>query len=329
MSKFPNLRLRRMRRTDSIRNLTRETSLSVDDLICPVFVIHGQNVREEITPIPGYYHLSLDQLPREINEIANLGIHAVLLFGLPDYKDPQGSGAYASNGIIQNAIRVAKREAPGLTVVTDVCLCEYTNHGHCGILDDSGVNNDQTLGLLSRIALSHGEAGADIVAPSAMMDGQVGAIRAALDKNNLSDLPIMAYSAKYASSFYDPFRVAADSTPITGDRRSYQMDSGNVREAMREIRLDLEEGADIIMIKPALAYLDVIARARREFEEPLCAYNVSGEYSMVKAAEHLGWIDGNHIALEVLTGIKRAGADIIISYHAKEVAQMLQEAHSV
>lgn len=329
MAKFPNLRLRRLRRGDSIRSLTRETSLSVDDLICPIFVIHGQNVREEIGPMPGYCHLSLDQLPREINEIVNLGIRGVLLFGLPDQKDSQGSGAYASNGIIQNAIRIAKREAPDLTVVTDVCLCEYTDHGHCGILDDNGVNNDQTLGLLSRTALSHGEAGADIVAPSAMMDGQVSAIRAILDENDLSELPIMAYSAKYASSFYGPFRVAADSAPVTGDRRAYQMDSGNVREAMREIRMDLAEGADIIMVKPALAYLDVIARARREFDEPLCAYNVSGEYSMVKAAERLGWVDGNNIAFEVLTGIKRAGADIIISYHAKEVAQRLRAMYSV
>ena len=329
MAKFPNLRLRRLRRGDSIRSLTRETSLSVDDLICPIFVIHGQNVREEIGPMPGYSHLSLDQLPREINEIVNLGIRGVLLFGLPDHKDSQGSGAYASNGIIQNAIRIAKKEAPNLTVVTDVCLCEYTDHGHCGILDDNGVNNDQTLDLLSRTALSHGEAGADIVAPSAMMDGQVSAIRATLDENDLSELPIMAYSAKYASSFYGPFRVAADSAPVTGDRRAYQMDSGNVREAMREIRMDLAEGADIIMVKPALAYLDVIARARREFDEPLCAYNVSGEYSMVKAAERLGWVDGNNIAFEVLTGIKRAGADIIISYHAKEVAQRLRAMYSV
>jgi len=327
MSKFPDLRLRRLRRTDSIRNLTKETRLSLDDLICPIFVRHGQNIREEITPMPGYWHLSLDQLPREINEIATLGIHAVILFGLPDYKDPLGSAAYWSKGIIQNAIRIVKREAPDLTVVTDVCLCEYTDHGHCGILNDGGIDNDQTLELLSRIAVSHGDSGADIVAPSAMMDGQVSAIRAALNHNNLSELPIMGYSAKYASSFYGPFRVAADSAPITGDRLSYQMDPANAREAMREIRLDLEEGADIIMVKPALAYLDVITRASMEFEEPLCAYNVSGEYSMVKAAERLGWIDGKRIALEVLTGIKRAGADIIISYHAKEVANVLRESN--
>ncbi len=329
MSKFPNLRLRRLRRTDSIRNLTRETTLSVDDLVCPIFVRYGQNIREEIAPMPGYWHLSLDQLPREVNEIANLGIHAILLFGLPDSKDSKGSGAYKSDGIIQNAIHAIKKETPDLTVITDVCLCEYTDHGHCGILADSQVDNDQTLDLLTRTAISHGEAGADIVAPSAMMDGQVGAIRAGLNNNDLSELPIMAYSAKYASSFYGPFRVAADSAPAIGDRLSYQMDPGNAREAMREIRQDLDEGADIIMVKPALAYLDVIARASREFEEPLCAYNVSGEYSMVKAAEHLGWIDGNRIALEVLTGIKRAGADIIISYHAKEAAKILRESRSV
>lgn len=328
MSKFPDLRLRRLRRTASIRDLNRETRLSVDDLICPIFVIHGQNVREEIIPMPGYNHLSLDQLPREFNQIADLGIRAVLLFGLPSYKDSQGSGAYDSNGIIQKAIRIAKSEVPNLTVVTDVCLCEYTDHGHCGILDDGDVDNDQTLDLLSSVAVSHGEVGADIVAPSAMMDGQVGAIRAALNQKGLDDVLIMAYSAKYASSFYGPFRVAADSAPSIGDRRGYQMDPGNVREAMREIRIDINEGADIVMVKPALAYLDVIARARRQFEEPIWAYNVSGEYSMVKAAERLGWIDGNRAAFEVLTGIKRAGSDMIVSYHAKEVAELLNADHS-
>ena len=325
MSAYPDLRLRRLRRSEGLRRLTQETQLSVSDFICPIFVTHGTDVREEIGPMPGYHHLSLDHLAQEVTEVAELDIPAVLLFGIPEHKDPQGTGAYAEDGIIQEAARLIKQETPQLTVITDVCLCEYTDHGHCGILDDQSVNNDETLDLLARIAVSHAEAGADVVAPSAMMDGQVSTIREALDEADLEDVPIMAYAAKYASAFYGPFRVAAESAPQLGDRRGYQMDPPNVREALREIALDIEEGADIIMVKPALAYLDVITRARQEFDEPLAAYNVSGEYAMVKAAERLGWIDGQRIALEVLTAIKRAGADMVITYHAKEMARWLRE----
>ena len=324
MSAFPDLRLRRLRGKESLRRLTRETDLSVNDFICPILVTHGRDIRQEIPPMPGYQHLSLDHLAEEATEIAELGIPAVLLFGIPEHKDPQGSGAYAEDGIIQEAVQVIKQATPQLTVITDVCLCEYTDHGHCGILDDRGVNNDQTLELLVRTAVSYAEAGADVVAPSAMMDGQVAEIRQALDEADLEDTPIMAYAAKYASAFYGPFRVAAESAPAMGDRQGYQMDPGNAREALREIQLDIEEGADIIMVKPALAYMDIIAMARQEFDEPLAAYNVSGEYSMVKAAERLGWIDGQRTTLEILTAIKRAGADIIITYHAKEVARWLK-----
>ncbi len=325
MSLFPDLRLRRLRKTEPLRRLVQETHLSVSDFVCPVFVTHGRNVRQEIPPMPGHYQLSLDHLAREVTEIAGLGIPAVLLFGLPEGKDPQGSGAYAGKGIVQEAVRLIKREAPHLVVITDVCLCEYTDHGHCGVLLDNGtVDNDRSVELLARTALSHAEAGADVVAPSAMMDGQVAAVREALDEAGLDDTPILAYAAKYASGFYGPFRVAAESTPQTGDRRGYQMDPANVREALREIELDIQEGADMVMVKPALAYLDVIARARQEFDEPLAAYNVSGEYAMVKAAERLGWLDGRRATLEILTAIKRAGADLIITYHAKEAARWLK-----
>jgi len=315
---FP--RFRRLRRTEGLRGLVRETRLSPADFVYPLFVAHGRRLRQEIESMPGQYHLSLDGLAREAEELRALGIPAVLLFGLPAAKDEQGSEAYADDGIVQEAVRALKQAAPDLVVITDVCLCEYTSHGHCGVIVDGEVDNDRTLELLARTAFSHACAGADMVAPSDMMDGRVAAIRRALDENGFAHLPIMAYAAKYASAFYGPFRVAADSAPQFGDRRGYQMDPPNVREALREIEADIAEGADIVMVKPALAYLDVLARARQRFDLPLAAYNVSGEYAMVKAADRLGWLDGRRTALEVLTAIKRAGADIIITYHAKEAA---------
>ena len=321
MAAFPEARLRRLRELEPLRALSRETELSVRDFIYPLFVTHGQRVREEIEPMPGCYQLSLDYLPAEVSEVVELGIPGVLLFGIPPYKDPLGTGAYDETGIVQEAIRVIKKEAPRLLVITDVCLCEYTDHGHCGVVDNDRIDNDKTLELLSKTALSHALAGADLVGPSAMMDGQVRAIRHILDDNEFKNLPIMAYAAKYASAFYGPFRVAAESTPQFGDRRSYQMDPANWRMAMREIESDIQEGTDIVMVKPALAYLDVIARARERFQHPIAAYNVSGEFSMVKAAGKEGWIDEQRVTLELLTAIKRAGADIIISYHAKEVAR--------
>jgi len=323
MAVFPKLRLRRLRRTEALRQVVRETSLSVSTFMYPIFVTHGRDVREEIGPMPGIYHLSVDQLPAEVTEVASLGIPSVLLFGLPSSKDALGSEAYNDHGIIQEAIRVIKQTTPQLLVVTDVCRCEYTDHGHCGVLRDGEVDNDATLELLARTAVSHVEAGADVVAPSAMMDGQVAAIRQALDQQGYQEMPIMAYAAKFASAFYGPFRVAADSAPQMGDRRGYQMDSSAWRQAMREIQTDIHEGADIVMVKPALAYLDVIARAQERFDYPLAAYNVSGEYSMVKAAGQMEWIEPQRITLEVLTAIKRAGADIIITYHAKEAARWL------
>ena len=325
MVSFPELRLRRLRGLEPLRTLSRETRLSPSSFVYPLFVTHGQGVRQPIEPMPGCHHLSLDLLPEEVAEVVDLGIPAVLLFGLPSEKDSSGSEAYDPEGIIQEAVRVIKKEAPGLLVITDVCLCEYTDHGHCGIVESGRVDNDKTLELLARTALSQVQAGADMVAPSAMMDGQVRAVREALNAEGEENVPIMAYAAKYASSFYGPFRVAADSTPQFGDRRGYQMDPANWRMAMREIESDIAEGADIIMVKPALAYLDVISRARERFDHPLAAYNVSGEYSMVKAAASQGWIDEKPVTLELLTAIKRAGADIIISYHAKEVARWLRE----
>ena len=325
MVSFPELRLRRLRDLEPLRTLSRETRLSPSSFVYPLFVTHGQGVRQPIEPMPGCHHLSLDLLPEEVAEVVDLGIPAVLLFGLPSEKDSSGSEAYDPEGIIQEAVRVIKKEAPGLLVITDVCLCEYTDHGHCGIVESGRVDNDKTLELLARTALSQVQAGADMVAPSAMMDGQVRAVREALNAEGEENVPIMAYAAKYASSFYGPFRVAADSTPQFGDRRGYQMDPANWRMAMREIESDIAEGADIIMVKPALAYLDVISRARERFDHPLAAYNVSGEYSMVKAAASQGWIDEKPVTLELLTAIKRAGADIIISYHAKEVARWLRE----
>ena len=326
MVSFPELRLRRLRDRHQLRTLTRETRLSASQFIYPMFVTHGQGRREPIEPMPGCYHFSLDMLAEEVGEAHELGIPGVLLFGLPAEKDAVGSEAYDPEGIIQEAIRVIKRDVPDMLVITDVCLCEYTDHGHCGIVDNGHVDNDASLELLARAALSQVQAGADLVAPSAMMDGQVRAIRDSLNDHGYTDVPIMGYAAKYASAFYGPFRVAAGSTPQFGDRRSYQMDPANRRMAMREIESDIAEGADIVMVKPALAYLDVIKQARGRFDHPLAAYNVSGEYAMVKAAGSQGWIDEKMVTLELLTAIRRAGADIILSYHAKEVARWLREA---
>ena len=322
---FPDIRLRRVREQPAIRALVRETRLSPSNFIYPLFVTHGQGIKEPIEPMPGCFHLSLDLLAEEVQEIVDLGIPAVLLFGLPPEKDALGTGAYDPEGIIQEAIRTIKQRAPSLMVIGDVCLCEYTDHGHCGVIDNGRIDNDQTLELLARAALTQVQAGADMVAPSSMMDGQVRAIRQTLDAAGEENVPIMGYAAKYASSFYGPFRVAAGSTPQFGDRRSYQMDPANARMALREIETDIAEGADIVMVKPALAYLDVIRRAREQFDYPLAAYNVSGEYSMVKGAAQLGWVDEKPITLELLTAIQRAGADITISYHAKQVAQWLRE----
>jgi porphobilinogen synthase len=320
-------RFRRLRRGESLRRLVAETRLDPRDFVYPLFVTHGRNVRNEIASMPEQYQLSLDQLPAEAHELRSLGIPAVLLFGLPASKDALGQEAYASNGIAQEAVRVLKDADPSLVVICDVCLCEYTDHGHCGIVSPSGeIENDTTLELLARTAVSQAEAGADMVAPSDMMDGHTAAIRAALDDSGFTSTPIMAYAAKYASAFYGPFRVAAESAPQVGDRRSYQMDPPNAREALREIEAEIEEGADIVMVKPALPYLDVLSRARELTDLPLAAYNVSGEYAMVKAAARNGWIDGKTATLELLTGIKRAGADIIITYHAKEVARWLETA---
>ncbi len=325
MSSYPQTRLRRLRERAALREMAKETRLSVSDFIYPIFVTHGRDVRTEIDPMPGIYQFSLDHLIPEIASVAEMGIPSVLLFGIPATKDPSGTEAYSANGIVQEAVRVIKQAAPELLVFTDVCLCGYTDHGHCGVVNDGSVDNDETLELLARTALSHAQAGADVVSPSAMMDGQVAAIRGELNSNGFVDTPIMSYSAKYASSFYGPFRVAAESSPGFGDRRGYQMDPANARQAMSEIAQDIEEGADIVMVKPALAYLDVIARAREQFTIPIAAYNVSGEYAMVKAAAENGWLDSRQVTIEILTAIKRAGADIIISYHVKEMAQWLAE----
>lgn len=323
MATFPQLRLRRPRRTEKLRSLVRETRVEVGDLVYPLFVVEGRGLKEEIASMPGAFRFSVDQLAGEVEEIAKLGIPAVLLFGIPEHKDEVGSAAYHPNGVVQQAIRAIKQAVPELLVITDVCLCEYTSHGHCGVIVNGAVDNDQTLLLLTKTALSHAEAGADIVAPSDMMDGRVKAIRERLDEAGYQDILILSYAAKYASAFYGPFREAAESTPQFGDRYSYQMDPPNGREALREVEQDISEGADIIMVKPALAYLDVIRRVRDTFNCPLAAYNVSGEYAMVKAAAQRGWLDERRITLEILTAIKRAGADIIITYHAKEVANWL------
>ena len=326
MSPNSTVRLRRLRETNALRSLVRETSLAVSDLIYPIFVTHGRDRREPVDPMPGSYHLSLDKLLDEVDEVAELGIPGVILFGLPARKDDMGSEAYDSNGIIQEAIRVIKQTRPNLMVITDVCLCQYTSHGHCGIVDSGRIVNDATVELYTRTAVSHAEAGADVVAPSGMMDGQVAAIRDGLDASGFGHLPIMSYAAKHASAFYGPFRVAANSAPQYGDRRSYQMDPANGRMALREIQADIDEGADIVMVKPALAYLDVIARARDRFDHPIAAYNVSGEYSLVKAAAANEWVNEEQVVLELLTGIRRAGADMIITYHAKAAARWLQRA---
>jgi len=323
MSSFPSMRPRRLRRLPMLREMVQETRLSARDFVYPLFVTHGRNVQLEIAPMPGMYQLSLDRLLPEIATVVDLGIPAVLLFGIPRAKDAEGSEAYDANGIIQEAVRVIKQAAPELLVITDVCLCDYTDHGHCGVIVNGEVDNDRSLDLLARTALCQAEAGADMVAPSAMMDGQVAALRAALDDASFSDTPIMSYSAKYASAFYGPFRVAAGSAPEFGDRRGYQIDPPNGNEAMREIEMDIAEGADIVMVKPALAYLDLIARAKQTFTTPVAAYNVSGEYAMVKAATQNGWLDGDRVTMEILTAIKRAGADLIISYHSKEIAEWL------
>ena len=329
MSGFPQRRLRRLRRTEALRALVRETQVDIGDLIYPLFVIEGSQLRQEITSMPGIYRYSNDLLPQEVEDIAKLGIPAIILFGIPEKKDEIGSSAYHPEGVVQQAIRTIKKTIPGLLVVTDVCLCEYTSHGHCGIVVNGYVDNDKTLEQLAKIALSHAEAGADVVAPSAMMDGRVKAIRQALDGNGFYHIPILAYSAKYASAFYGPFREEADSTPQFGDRRSYQMDSSNWREALREVEQDIAEGADMVMVKPALPYLDVIRKVRDTFNYPLVAYSVSGEYAMVKAAAQRGWLDERQVVLEILTAIKRAGADIIITYHAKDVARWLSPAQDL
>lgn len=318
-------RMRRLRRTEPIRRLVRETQVSARDFIFPLFVTHGHGVRHPIVSMPGQFQLSVDELPRELDELRQLGIGAVLLFGIPEEKDREGSGAYDPEGPVQRAVRTIKAEAPDIVTITDVCGCEYTDHGHCGILDGCEVDNDLTLGLLARTAVSHAEAGADIVAPSDMMDGRVAAIRAALDAAGFLNTPIMSYAVKYASAFYGPFREAASSMPAFGDRRSHQMDPANAREALTEIATDLEEGADLVIVKPALPYLDVVRMARDAFDVPIVAYNVSGEYAMVKAAAQLGWIDERRVTLETLTSIRRAGAGRIITYHAKEAARWLSE----
>jgi porphobilinogen synthase len=305
--------------------MVRETSLRIDDFVYPLFAVHGRGVREPIASMPGQYRLSIDELLKECKDAASMGIPAVLLFGLPRDKDPRGTEAYAEDGIIQQAVGALKDTIPDLLVITDVCLCEYTSHGHCGVVEDGRVKNDATLELIARTAVSHAEAGADMVAPSDMMDGRVAAIREGLDESGFPETPIMAYSAKYASAFYGPFREAADSTPQFGDRRSYQMDPANAMEAMREVALDVDEGADIVMVKPALPYLDVIARVKGEFGLPVAAYSVSGEYAMLKAAGRLGWLDEDRAVLEALTGIRRAGADIIISYFAKDAARLIEQ----
>jgi porphobilinogen synthase len=312
-----------MRQNEAFRRMIRETSLTADDLILPLFAINGSNVKNPVASMPDHYQLSIDNLVKTAGQAHQLGIPAVMLFGIPDRKDELASSAYADDGIVQNATRALKDKIPDLVVVTDVCLCAYMDHGHCGVLDGDIIDNDASLDLLARTALSHAKAGADMVAPSDMMDGRVAEIRALLDEHSLSQVPIMSYAAKYCSAYYGPFRDACDSAPGCGDRKSYQMDPANALEAIREVTLDIEEGADIIMVKPALAYLDIICRVREEIDLPVAAYNVSGEYSMIKAAEKMGWIDGPRAMMETLTAIKRAGADMILTYFAMEAAQVL------
>jgi porphobilinogen synthase len=321
---FPDYRPRRLRKNEAFRALIRETHLSPDQLIYPIFVMPGRNKREQISTMPGVFRLSIDQLAKEARECLSLGVNSVILFGLPEKKDPMGSGAHFKDGIIQRAIRELKNKVPELLVFTDVCLCEYTSHGHCGIIIENQVDNDATLEVLAQTAVSHATAGADMVAPSDMMDGRVGEIRAALDEENFHNIPIMSYAVKYASSFYGPFRDAADCTPQEGDRRGYQMDPANSLEALREATLDVEEGADILMVKPAVAYLDIISKLRDEFDLPIAAYHVSGEYAMIKAAGANGWIDEENVMAETLLSIRRAGAEIILTYFAKDMARLLQ-----
>ncbi|EEP60796.1 porphobilinogen synthase [Sulfurihydrogenibium yellowstonense] len=321
---FPVNRLRRLRKNENIRRLVRENHLLVDDLIYPIFIEDGKDIKKEIPSMPGIFRWSLDRVNEELDEVANLGIPAVLLFGIPSHKDEVGSDTWSEEGIIQRAIRHIKKHYPNLYIITDVCFCEYTSHGHCGVLHDHDVDNDLTLENTKKQVVSHAKAGADMVAPSGMMDGVVKTIREALDEAGYKHIPIMAYSAKYASSYYGPFREAADSAPAFGDRRTYQMDPANRREALREVAIDIEEGADIVMVKPALSYLDIIRDLRNTFNVPIAAYNVSGEYSMIKAAGKLGWIDEKKVMLETLISMKRAGADIIITYFAKEVAKILK-----
>ena len=322
---FPIHRPRRLRKNEVIRRMVRETSLSPDDFIYPLFVTYGKNTRREIKSMPGCFQESVDKIVKHAKEVYSLGIPAVILFGIPEHKDETGSGAYDPHGVVQKAIKAIKNKVPELYVITDVCMCEYTSHGHCGIIEKGAVKNDPTLELLSKEAVSHARAGADMVAPSDMMDGRVKAIRIALDSEGFSEMPIMSYAAKYASAFYGPFREAAESTPKFGDRRSYQMDPANRREALKEAALDIEEGADIVMVKPAMTYLDIISDIRNAVNVPVAAYNVSGEYSLIKAGAKLGWIDEKRVMMEVLTSIKRAGADLILTYFAKEAAKILNK----
>jgi porphobilinogen synthase len=320
---YPSYRMRRLRRTPAIRDLVRETRLQLDDLVYPYFVMAGENIKNPIASMPGVFQLSIGNLIPEVREAVRLGIKAVLLFGIPAHKDPAASGAYDHEGIVQMAVRALKDEFPELVIITDVCLCEYTDHGHCGVVQEGEVLNDVTLELLAKMAITHAESGADIVAPSDMMDGRVAAIRNALDDEGLTDTILMSYSSKFASAFYGPFREAADSAPAFGDRKTYQMDPANLEEAVRESLLDIEEGADMIMVKPAIPFLDVIHAVKQETKFPLAAYNVSGEYAMIKAAAANGWLDEQRAVLEAVTGIKRAGADLIITYHAKDLATWL------
>ena len=321
----PYYRPRRLRRNDAIRDLFRETNLSVNDLILPLFVVEGKNIKNPISSMPGNDQLSIDLLIKEVREIRKQGIRSIILFGIPDHKDATGSDAVNESGIIQRAVMAVKEAVPEMYVITDVCFCEYTDHGHCGAIVDGNVDNDTTLQMLSDQVVTHAKAGADMVAPSGMMDGMVGAIRKGLDDNNFENIPIMSYAAKYASGFYGPFREAAESTPQFGDRRAYQMDPANSREAMYEVELDVNEGADIIMVEPALSYLDIIHKVKSQINLPVAAYNVSGEFSMVKAAAKLGWIDEQKVAMEILTSIKRAGADLILTYYAKDAARWLDK----
>jgi len=320
---FPIHRPRRLRRTEALRRMVRETDLRPSDFIYPLFVVEGRGVRKPVPSMPGIDNLSVDLAVEEAKRARAVGVTAVILFGIPGHKDPRGTGAWAEDGIVQKALRAMKEAVPELQLLADICLCEYTDHGHCGVIHGGEVDNDQSLPLLAQMAVSCARAGADIVAPSDMMDGRVAAIRTALDGAGLSRIPILSYAAKYASGFYGPFREAAQSTPQFGDRRGYQMDPGNVREALKEVALDLDEGADLVMVKPALSYLDVISRVKERFDVPVAAYNVSGEYAMVKAAAANGWIDGERVMMEVLTSIKRAGADLILTYHAVEAAELL------